>query len=186
MSEARISAPGASTTMDSIRFRSWRTLPGQGALDQPLHRLGGDAPEGAVVRPGELPDEAADQERDVVPPLPQRRQVDVEDVEPVVQVVPELAQRTASRRVRLVAASTRTSTLIGWVPPTRKKVRLSSTRSSFTWVAGGISPISSRKMVPAVGQLEPAQPALGGAGEGALLVAEQLATRAASRAARRS
>ena len=32
MSVARISAPGASTTMLSIRFRSWRTLPGQGAL----------------------------------------------------------------------------------------------------------------------------------------------------------
>src|SRR5687768_10449662 len=43
---------------------------------------------------------------------------------------------------------TRTLTLIGWLPPTRKKVRLSSTRSSFTWVASGISPISSRKMVP--------------------------------------
>ena len=47
-----------------------------------------------------------------------------------------------------MAAMTRTSTLIGWVPPTRKKVRLSSTRSSFTWVESGISPISSRKMVP--------------------------------------
>ena len=43
---------------------------------------------------------------------------------------------------------TRTSTLIGWVPPTRKNERASSTRSSFTCVAGAISPISSRKMVP--------------------------------------
>src|SRR3989454_521223 len=43
---------------------------------------------------------------------------------------------------------TRTSTLIGWVPPTRKKVRSSSTRSSFTCVAGAISPTSSRKIVP--------------------------------------
>src|SRR5437667_2454189 len=43
---------------------------------------------------------------------------------------------------------TRTSTLIGWVPPTRKKVRSSSTRSSFTCVAGVISPTSSRKIVP--------------------------------------
>ena len=41
----------------------------------------------------ELPDEAPDQERDVLPALPQRRQVDVEDVEPVVEVVAELAQR---------------------------------------------------------------------------------------------
>src|SRR2546426_1036633 len=92
---------------------------------------------------------------------------------------------------------TRTSTLIGCVPPTRKKVRSSSTRSSFTCVAGAISPTSSRKIVPpsassnrpsrhdlprrgggdraAVGQLEPAQSALGGTRERALLVAEQLA-----------
>ena len=38
--------------------------------------------------------------------------------------------------------------MIGWTPPTRKKVLLSSTRSSLTWVAGAISPISSRKIVP--------------------------------------
>ena len=46
------------------------------------------------------------------------------------------------------AAITRTSTLIGWVPPTRKKLLSSRTRSSFTCVAGGISPTSSRKIVP--------------------------------------
>ena len=72
MSDARISAPGASTTIDSIRFRSWRTLPGQGALTSRCMRLGSDAPEGAVVRLGELPDEPAHQERDVLPPLAQR------------------------------------------------------------------------------------------------------------------
>ena len=33
---------------------------------QPLHRLGRDPPEGAVVGPGELPDEAPDQDRDVL------------------------------------------------------------------------------------------------------------------------
>src|SRR3989475_1531716 len=55
---------------------------------------------------------------------------------------------TCSLSDLLVAATTRTSTLIGCVPPTRKKVRSSSTRSSFTWVAGAISPTSSRKTVP--------------------------------------
>src|SRR5439155_1062345 len=48
----------------------------------------------------------------------------------------------------LVAAITRTSTWIGCVPPTRKKLRSSSTRSSLTCVAAGISPTSSRKIVP--------------------------------------
>jgi len=48
----------------------------------------------------------------------------------------------------LVAATTRTSTGIACVPPTRVSSRSSSTRSSFTCVLGGISPISSRNSVP--------------------------------------
>ena len=51
-----------------------------------------------------------------------------------------------------------------------------SARSSFTCSSGGMSPISSKKTVPAVGQLELAQAPLLGVGERALLVAEQLAT----------
>ena len=47
-----------------------------------------------------------------------------------------------------MAATTRTSTLIPWVPPTRKKLRLSSTRSSLTWMLSGTSPISSSSSVP--------------------------------------
>src|ERR1041384_7397030 len=54
----------------------------------------------------------------------------------------------SSSRSRLVAATTRTSTGIGSVPPTGIASRSCSTRSSFTWVAGDISPISSRKKVP--------------------------------------
>ena len=63
-----------------------------GRVHQPLHGLGRDPAEGAVVLPGQLADEPADQERDVLPPLAQRREVDVEDVEPVVEVVAELAE----------------------------------------------------------------------------------------------
>ena len=55
MSLARISAPGASTTMDSIRFRSWRTLPGQGASTSRCIASGGDAPEGAGRGPWRTP-----------------------------------------------------------------------------------------------------------------------------------
>ena len=43
---------------------------------------------------------------------------------------------------------TRTFTEMGDTPPTRMNSRSSSTRRSFTCVAGGISPISSRKSVP--------------------------------------
>src|SRR3989304_5651831 len=49
---------------------------------------------------------------------------------------------------RFVAASTRTSTRISAVPPTWRKLEVSSTRSSWTWVAWLTSPISSRKIVP--------------------------------------
>ncbi|PYO75379.1 MAG: hypothetical protein DMD67_11730 [Gemmatimonadetes bacterium] len=48
----------------------------------------------------------------------------------------------------MVAATTRTSTGIASVPPTGIASRSCSTRSSFTCVAGDISPISSRKNVP--------------------------------------
>src|SRR5206468_4051234 len=53
----------------------------------------------------------------------------------------------SSSKSRLVAATTRTSTGIGSVPPTGIASRSCSTRSRFTWVAGDISPISTRKNV---------------------------------------
>src|SRR5881396_2062255 len=68
----------------------------------------------------------------------------------------------SSSKSRLVAATTRTSTGMVSVPPTGMASRSCSTRSSFTWVAGDISPISSRKNVPPR------------AGEGPLDVTEQL------------
>ncbi len=53
-----------------------------------------------------------------------------------------------SPRLRLVAATTRTSTVRRWLEPSTSKVRSCSTRSSFTCDAGSRSPISSRKIVP--------------------------------------
>jgi hypothetical protein len=43
---------------------------------------------------------------------------------------------------------TRRLTAMSLVPPTRRNVRRSSTRSSFTWSIGASSPISSRNSVP--------------------------------------
>ena len=60
------------------------------------------------------------------------------------------------------------------VPPRRSNSRSCSTRSSLTWVARLISPISSRKSVPAFGELEAPLFAGMGAGKCALFVAEQL------------
>ena len=55
---------------------------------------------------------------------------------------------TSCRMSRLVAAMIRTSTLIDFSPPTLWNSRCSSTRRSFVCVVSGISPISSRKIVP--------------------------------------
>src|SRR5213596_479062 len=73
----------------------------------------------------------------------------------------------ARSRSLLVAATRRTLALMVSVPPTRSNSRSWSTRSSFTCVAGLMSPISSRNSVP------PLLPRLR-ACKGALLVAEEL------------
>jgi hypothetical protein len=60
---------------------------------EPLQRLGRDARERSVVARARLAHELRDQERDVLAALAQRRQMDAEDVEPIVQVAPELLER---------------------------------------------------------------------------------------------
>src|SRR5438445_728234 len=56
-----------------------------------LVRLAGEAADLAVVLPIELLDEALAQQRNVLAALPQRRQVDREDVEPIEEVLAQLA-----------------------------------------------------------------------------------------------
>ena len=55
---------------------------------------------------------------------------------------------TSCSRLRLVAATRRTSTVIVLELPMRSKLFVSMKRRSFTWISGPISPISSRKTVP--------------------------------------
>jgi len=59
--------------------------------------------------------------------------------------VPRSVSRSMSR---FVADTKRTSIGIATRPPTRITFRSSRTRRSFTWVASGMSPISSRNTVP--------------------------------------
>ena len=56
--------------------------------------------------------------------------------------------RKVARGRWLLAASIRTSTWMGLVPPSRYRVLSWSTRSSLAWEASGILEISSRKSVP--------------------------------------
>ena len=67
------------------------------------------------------------QERDVLGPLAQRRQVDLDHVEPVKEVFAELPLLDLLLQERLVAATTRTSTSMLSVPPTRSNRRSWST-----------------------------------------------------------
>ena len=69
----------------------------------------------------------------------------------------------------------RTSTAIFVVPPTRINFRFSRNRKSLACTLVGISPISSRKSVPPAAASTLPLRSIAGAGEGALLVAEQLA-----------
>ena len=85
------------------------------------------------------------------------------------------AAATWSRRLRLVAATSRTLTGTWLLVPTRRTSRRSSTRRSFGCRSMLSSPISSRKTVPPGGRLEHPLPRRDRAGEGAALVTEQLA-----------
>ena len=55
---------------------------------------------------------------------------------------------TRSSKLRCVATTTRTFTLMGLSPPTRSTSPSSSTRNNFACIAKGMSPISSRNRVP--------------------------------------
>ena len=82
---------------------------------------------------------------------------------------------TISRRSRLVAQRTRTSTRNGSFSPTRRISPDSRNRSSLTWTLLSSSPTSSRNRVPPLATSKSPLRSRVGAGEGPLAVAEQLA-----------
>ena len=157
--------------MLSTRFRSSRT---PRVVDQDLQRLGRDPLERPIVLSRELGDELPDQNRDVLAPLPQRWQVDAEDIEAVVQVRPKpsFLHPVAQRLVRrgddahvdgnaLRAAHTRDLALLQHT----QQLDLRRDRHVADLV---------EKQRPRVRELEASDAPLGRAGEGALFVAEQL------------
>src|SRR5579871_3257444 len=58
--------------------------------DQRLHCFGRDAVDHTIIPLAELLDEVADQQRDVISPLAERRNSDGEDIESVIQIGPKL------------------------------------------------------------------------------------------------
>ena len=93
-------------------------------------------------------DEVPRQHRNVLEAIAQRRNRDRKHRQPEIEILAKLPRATCCFSVRLVAATTRTSTLTLPVPPSRSKVRSSSARRILPCSASGSSPISSRKSVP--------------------------------------
>src|SRR6266446_3434059 len=78
----------------------------------------------------------------------QRWHVNVKNIEAIERSLRNSPWATASSGTLLVAARTRTSTVVSTLLPSRRSLLSSSTRSSLACVATGISPISSSSRVP--------------------------------------
>ena len=119
--------------------------------------------------------EVVGQQQDVGPPLPQRRDVDGEHVQPVVQVLAELLRSMSFSRSLLVAAIRRTSALM--VERAADPLELPLLQDAQELDLHGRGQVSDlvEEERAALGQLEAALPRCHRAREGALLVAEQLA-----------
>ena len=162
-----------------MAFSSSRTLPGQRCAAAARRRLGDErGPSLAVARARVACQEVPRQQRDVARGRSRSGgELDRDDVEAVVEVLAE-----AARRDRVVADRRWSRRRRGRRPARlacrrRARPRAPAARAAASPAsASGRSPISSRNSVPPCGGLEPAGLASPiGAGEGALLVAEQLA-----------
>ena len=70
-------------------FCNSRTLPGHGYCLQHLIRLGSDADDGFAHLAAVAVGEKLRQKADVVPSVAQRRQVDLDDIDAVIEILPE-------------------------------------------------------------------------------------------------
>ena len=90
-----------------------------------------------------------DEQQDVLAPLAQRRQLDLDRVEAEQQILAGTGlRRRAAPAARLVAAMTRTSIGTGLLAPTGVTWRCSSAVSNLGWRWSGRLPTSSRNRVP--------------------------------------
>ena len=111
----------------------------------------------------------------VVAAIGERWHLQLDHVEPVVEVFAESALPDRLERASvLVAEMMRTLTRRVWLEPSRSNSPVCSTRSSFAWPAIDRLPISSRNSVPPLAASKRPSAALG-AGERAGLGAEQFA-----------
>ena len=170
-----MNGPGARIVARSITLRSSRTLPGQSYCSSMPHRLVIDAGDRLLVAGVELGDERLDEQRQILLALAQRRQRHREHVQPVVQVLAQLALLHRLERDRCWWPRSRGR------PPTARSARpaagtplLQHAQQLHLRRRRHLADLVEEERA-AIGQLEAALPPIGGAGERALLVAEDLA-----------
>ena len=170
---------GAITVSQWQRFSSWRTLPGKSTAPAGLQRRVGDALGLDAELARALLQEVARQQRDVLAPLAQRRQAQADDVEAMEQVLAERALAcTRSSRFWWVAAMTRTLAFDRLVAADAVELAVGQhAQQPRLQVERHVADLVEEQRA-AVGLLEAAAAHRLRAGEGAALVAEQLATRA--------
>ena len=122
--------------------------PGVRLRAPPARRAASDIDAAALVV-GEATHEVVGEQGDVAAARAQRRDLDDDLREPVVEVLAELARRRSGPSgLWCVAHTMRTSTGISARPPMRSITRSCRKRSSFACSDSGRSPISSRNSVP--------------------------------------
>src|SRR5262245_49242856 len=143
--------------------------------DHGLQRRLVDGLDVLVVLGVELVDEGADQQRDVLPPLPERRDVQADDVQPVVEVLAEGPILHALDGI-LVGGGDRAHVDLRLVLPSEPTHHAVLGDPEELGLGARVH---LRDLVEeegtALGELEAARPPLEGAREGPLLVAEDLA-----------
>ena len=142
--------------------------------DQHVDGGGGDAPDALAVLARVLGEEVVGEQQDVRLPLAQRRHEDGEDVEPVVEVLAEGPLGDGRLEVLVGGGDEPDVGRERLGSAQRSNSRSCRTRSSFTCVEGLTLADLVEEQRAALGQLEAAPLARLRAGEGALLVAEQL------------
>jgi len=127
---------------------SSRTVALPGPPDERPERLTLDA-EAAGAELGVQPlDQVIDQQRDVTASVAERRHRQVHDVEPVEEILAEVARLDLVREIAVRAGDDPRVHLHRPCAAHRQDVRVSMTRSSLTWSGSGSSPISSRNREP--------------------------------------
>lgn len=101
-----------------------------------------------IIRSCELQCESFYQGSNIFHPIPKCRHIHCYRFKTVIKILSEITLFTNSAKFLLVAAITRTSVYLVLASPTRMNSPVSKTLSNLTCVSRGVSPISSRKMVP--------------------------------------